>query len=270
MFKDSILAKECEFRIINFSVSRKTVIPPVPYVCFHNHLLFDRFFYVTKGKIIFDNGIECPKGHLLYIPYNYTYESRWDIQEEGEYISVNFILMDKNGQVITVNNKMQHVLHDKKKDFLPLFENIHKVWTEGAFGYKTKSLSLLYELFNKLLLYNNVSTSRDKMYHAIHYLENNYLEDISATQLAEMAMLGESMFRRNFKHITGMSPVQYKNTLRLKKAYEMLTSGAFSVTETALITNFNDLSYFNRMFKKQYGVNPSDVLEAISEQQKGI
>ena len=69
-------------------------------------------------------------------------------------------------------------------------------------------LSLLYELFNKLLLYNNVSTSRDKMYHAIHYLENNYLEDISATQLAEMAMLGESMFRRNFKHITGMSHVK--------------------------------------------------------------
>lgn len=267
MFKDSILAKECEFRISNLSVSRRTVIPPVPYVCFHNHLLFDRFFYVTKGKILFNNGIECPKGHLLYIPYNYTYESRWDIKEEGEYISINFILTDKDGQVITVDDKMQHVLHDKKKDFLPLFENIHKIWTEGAFGYKTKSLSMLYELFNKLLLYNSSSTSKDKMYRAIHYLENNYLEDIPATQLAEMAMLGESMFRRNFKQITGMTPVQYKNELRLKKAYEMLTSGEFSITETALITNFNDLSYFNRMFKKQYGVNPSNVLESISGHQ---
>ena len=265
MFKDSILAKECEFRISNFSVSRKTVIPPIPYVCFNNHLLFDRFFYVTKGKIIFNNGIECPKGHILYIPYNYTYESRWDIEEEGEYISVNFILTDKDGQVITVDDKMQHVLHDKKKDFLPLFENIHKVWTEGAWGYKTKSLSMLYELFNRFLLYNTSSTSKDKMYRAIHYLENNYLEDIPVTQLAEMAMLGESMFRRKFKEITAKTPVQYKNELRLKKAYEMLTSGEFSVTETAMITNFNDLSYFNRMFKKQYGLNPSEVLEAISE-----
>ena len=60
MFKDSILNGDCEFHISNFSVSQKTVVPPVPYVCFNNLLLFDRFFYCTKGKIIFDNGIECP------------------------------------------------------------------------------------------------------------------------------------------------------------------------------------------------------------------
>lgn len=265
MFKDSILTGDCEFRISNFSVSRKIVIPPVPYVCFHNLLLFDRFFYVTKGKIIFDNGIECPKGHVLYLPYNVTYESRWDTAEEGEYISINFVLTDKNGDVVTIDDKMRHLLHDKKKDFLPIFEKIHKIWTEGAYGYKTKSLSILYDLFNKFLFYNASSTAKDKMYNAIHYLENNYLDDIPAKQLADMAMLGESMFRRNFKQITGTTPVQYKNELRLKKAYEMLNSGEFSVTETAMITNFNDLSYFNRMFKKQYGINPSEVLANISE-----
>lgn len=268
MFKDSILAEECEFRISNLSVSRRSVIPPVPYVCFQNQLLFDRFFYCTKGKIIFNNGIECPKGHIIYIPYNYTYESRWDMEEEGEYISVNFILTDKNGQVITIDNKMQHILHDKKKDFLPLFENIHKVWIEGAFGYKTHTLSMLYELFYKFLLYTPASSSKDKMYNAIRYLENNYLDDISSKQLSDIAMLGESMFRRKFKQIVGTTPVQYKNELRLKKAYEMLTSGEFSVTEIAMITNFNDLSYFNRMFKKQYGINPSELLSTESEQSK--
>lgn len=270
MLKDSILTQECEFHIRNFSVSRKTVHPPEPFICYNNRVLFDRFFHVVQGEIIFNNVMFCPAGSIVYLPYNITYESRWNTSHIGEFISVNFILEDRIKKITPISDHLQMLITDKYEDFLPFFKNMHDVWTAGAFGYKTKSLSLLFELFNRILLYDSRLTARDKVYGTVRYLENNYLSDITCEELAKMSGLKECMFRRNFKKITGTSPIRFKNTLKLKKAYEMLKSGEFSVTETAIITNFNDLSYFNRMFKQEFGLNPSDILPAtkILKEQK--
>lgn len=94
---------EWEIKITKFdSINRKfgvfsdSVIPPSPYVCEKNDRMFSRFFYVLKGKIIFDKGteneLEVKSGEIVYLPNDVTYNSEWDLSEEGRYISLHFIL----------------------------------------------------------------------------------------------------------------------------------------------------------------------------------
>ena len=255
------------FSVDTFSVTEKTVFPPEAFVCQSGMVLRERFFYIVKGKIIFDDGTGKEKifkeGDVVYLPYNVTYRSRWDTAENGKYLSINFILRDENGGIISFANNITLLLSDRKKEFLALFRELRKSWFEGSYGYKLEMRSKFYEVLYRLSVnaeYSSLKSSRNTIYRAILYLENNYLLDITVEELAEMINVKECMFRRAFKAEKGMSPVKYRNMLRLKKAYEMLSSGEYSVVETAISTNFDDPGYFSKLFKKQFGISPSECI----------
>lgn len=56
---------------------------------------------------------------------------------------------------------------------------------------------------------------------------------------------------------TGLTFTLYLNKLRLTEAARLLSHKQISVAETAFAVGYNSLSYFNRLFKKEYGCNPS-------------
>ncbi|MBE6571679.1 MAG: AraC family transcriptional regulator [Ruminococcaceae bacterium] len=258
---------EGTFSADTFSVTEKTVFPPEAFVCQSGMVLRERFFYIVKGKIFFDDGTGQEKifktGDIVYLPYNVTYRSRWDTAENGKYLSVGFILRDENNSIISFSDSISLLLSDRKKEFLTLFSDLRKVWATGSYGYKLEMRSKFYEILYRLSVnaeYSSLKSSRNTVYRAIFYLENNYLSDVTASELADMINVKECMFRRAFKAEKGMSPVKYRNMLRLKKAYEMLSSGEYSVVETAISTNFDDPGYFSKLFKRQYGISPSECI----------
>lgn len=55
-----------------------------------------------------------------------------------------------------------------------------------------------------------------------------------------------------------MSPVKYRNDLRLHLAQTKLQSGEYTVSEAAELCGFSNLSYFTRLYKKQFGRLPKD------------
>ena len=57
-----------------------------------------------------------------------------------------------------------------------------------------------------------------------------------------------------------MSPIEYKNMLKIKKAAELLKTGGFSVTETAKEVNIEDIYYFSKMFKKYMGITAQNFI----------
>ena len=255
-----------EFSIENFSVTEKAINPPESFVCTSGLVLRERFFYIVQGKIIFEeNGVtkEYSAGDIVYLPYNVTYRSRWDTAENGRHITVNFILRDSAGEIVSLSDEIALLVKDRKNELLNLFNEIRSKWRAGAFGYKLETRSLFYEILYRTSVNaerSSLKSSRNNIYRAIIYLENNYIEDITAQDLADMMKVKECMFRRAFKAEKGMSPVKYRNMLRLRKAYEMLTSGDYSVIETAIITNFSDPGYFSKLFKRQYGISPSECI----------
>ena len=76
-------------------------------------------------------------------------------------------------------------------------------------------------------------------------------------KLAEMCYLGEAQFFNLFKKELGMSPIKYKNYLRMEQAKMLILSGECSQAEIAAMLGFENVYYFSRMFKSYVGESPS-------------
>lgn len=92
---------------------------------------------------------------------------------------------------------------------------------------------------------------------ALLFLREHYAEPITLAELAKASGLSEKYFGEYFKNVTGQPPVRYLNEYRVERAAEQLVSEDKTVTEIALGCGFNDLSYFIKSFRKQYGASPS-------------
>ena len=93
---------------------------------------------------------------------------------------------------------------------------------------------------------------------ALHYIEYNYMNDISTRDVAEYLSLERSYVYRLFKTHLGCSPEQYIARYRMQKAVEMIRLGRYSMTEIARFVGMKDIFYFSRVFKKILGISPTD------------
>lgn len=91
---------------------------------------------------------------------------------------------------------------------------------------------------------------------AIEYIGMHYMNPISGEDLASICSLSEAQLRRKFKEYLNMSPVKYLTMVRIQKAYELLNSTNYPMTEVALRVGYQDVSSFNRNFQKIMGVSP--------------
>ena len=92
---------------------------------------------------------------------------------------------------------------------------------------------------------------------AILYIENNFCHPISLEEVCGQVGLSAQYFCKNFKKATTYTFVEYLNTLRVLYAQNMLANSDISITEAAYSSGFSSISYFNRIFKKITGENPS-------------
>jgi AraC-like DNA-binding protein len=100
------------------------------------------------------------------------------------------------------------------------------------------------------------SLSRN-LFLSMDYMQKHYSEALTLPQLAGISGYSESYYCHNFSNFTGSSPFEYLNRIRIVKACELLNSTDKKITDIALLTGFNNISYFNRTFVKIMGFTPS-------------
>jgi len=83
--------------------------------------------------------------------------------------------------------------------------------------------------------------------------------DWSGPRLAREAGLCESTFRAAFKQATGESPARFVRRARLQAAYQMCQQHIYTLASIAEQLNFSSPFHLSALFKKEFGVNPSDV-----------
>ena len=102
-------------------------------------------------------------------------------------------------------------------------------------------------------------TTGNKRIAAIHeYLMNNYREEINLKRLAALVSMAEGSLCRFFKVNMGMTVFEYLNKIKVEFACKLLMDNDLSILEVCFDSGFNNLSHFNKQFKKSTGVPPKD------------
>jgi len=90
------------------------------------------------------------------------------------------------------------------------------------------------------------------------YLNKNFHKEVSLTEAARLAAMSEVAFSRFFKIRTGKTFIDTLNEVRLGHASRMLIETTQSVNEVAYRCGFNNMSNFNRIFKKKKNCTPKE------------
>ena len=89
------------------------------------------------------------------------------------------------------------------------------------------------------------------------YIEQNYKETITSDLLSEVFQCEKKKLMKKFKFAFQISIQDYLLSVRMANAAEMLKNG-FSISDTARQCGYQEISYFSRIFKKCYGLNPQN------------
>ena len=91
------------------------------------------------------------------------------------------------------------------------------------------------------------------------YIKNNLTaDDLSQGAMAQMAGISREYFSRIFKNVTGMNYSKWLNMIRLEKASELLANKKMSLTEVAMLSGFQSIPSFNRVFHEDKGMSPGE------------
>ena len=96
----------------------------------------------------------------------------------------------------------------------------------------------------------------EKIRNIIDYISLHYQEELTIDHLANICGYSATHFMNFFKKHIGISCMEFLIQFRLRKATELLQHSNLSVLEIASQSGFNNLSNFNRQFKKYYQMTP--------------
>lgn len=92
---------------------------------------------------------------------------------------------------------------------------------------------------------------------------DEHLSDTSfgVEQMAEKINLSRAQLFRKLKATTGISPNEFINEIRLKRAAQLILLKADTIAQIGYSVGFNEQSYFAKSFRKRFGVPPSEYLK---------
>lgn len=155
-------------------------------------------------------------------------------------------------------------LYQKSKEYILLLITLFE---RKEFGYELRLkayLFLLLDLYysNKRIIKGHRTTTSDlkieKLKQIVKYIEEHYQKELYIDDLAELCGFSSSHFMKFFKSNMGVTFTQYLNNYRLNVASQLLKSTGLPILDIALEAGYDNLSYFNRIFKKKFHMTPKE------------
>ena len=217
------------------------------------YLAGEREYTVKNGK-----RFTLHPNEILYVPQfsSYRFRITGAAANNCDYaIAVNFEMVDQNGEAVCLGKQPRVLLRDTLSHFASRFQRALSIDT----GIKTNTMllkstvySLCYEIFSELHLNDVERAPWRVILPAIDAIESTPADDIPIPELAALCGVGETQFRKLFNQYTGgLSPVAYRNQLRIEQVKRMLRTEQVTVEYAARAAGFRDMSHFYRLYKRQ-------------------
>jgi AraC-like DNA-binding protein len=252
----------------------------------HNHKVFELNFVEHAAgvrRIVGDSNEVIGEYDLVLITspdLEHVWEQNDCQSEEIREVTVQFDIDFGDNSIFARNpfNSMKKMMVEAQKGLCFPMDAIMKVYQQidtlssikdGFYAFM-QFMTILYELskcegarplasssFAKV----EVSSDSRRVQKVKNFIDQNYRYEIRLPQLADIAGMSPSAFSRFFKLHTGRNLSEYIIDLRLGYASRMLVDSTHSIAEISFSCGFNNLSNFNRIFKKRKGCSPSEFRE---------
>ena len=245
----------------------------------------------AKGKLVLvtDNKETClEEGQGIFINQNVMHSVQpVDVEADCSLYSTMFdpaFLFGYGNTTITgkylspvLNSSSLKTLFLDSRDAVSgkLLDNIHSVIsvnTDREYGYELITKSLLCQFWVHLLELliphtapggqpHSLSLDEIRVKDAILYIESHYSEQITLEQIASSVHISKSECCRCFKRVLQFTPIEYLMRYRILKAATMIQDNdpAYrNISDLAFNVGFNNVSYFNKVFKQYVKSTPSE------------
>ena len=244
---------------------------------------FTRLYLVTEGSgylVLEGNMIKLEKGYIYlipsYMPCTYFFEenlahyyihfsmeipsfpniySLYSIKNKVKATDLDKILINR---CVELNPGFELPHHDPK-----IYQNkpwINKKLSFDSIGHYLETTGIIKQLISRFTgqeLTNQIGNLSDhNLQHVLTYIRKNLTNDLSVSELADIACISRDHFTRTFKSITGMPPSEFIIQKRIEKAKMFLLTTNDSLTEIISQTGFKTTAYFCRIFKKYTSYTP--------------
>ena len=212
------------------------------------------FLYLAQGEYVYHSkecGFTLKKGDAVFYKKHSSYEYEF-VAENNECWQIELELESENDE-FEIGNKPVILNEESSKEFAKYFPAIMTYFRSGKQGFfKTSAIAMYF-----LSLVNKESEGKkSKIKPAIDYIEQNYTLDFSAEFLAQLCKISESQLRRLFQAELGVSPLKFRNSLRIREACALLRRGEMSVSEVSEVLTFDTPYAFSKAFKNEKGISP--------------
>ena len=123
-----------------------------------------------------------------------------------------------------------------------------------------------YKLLSSVGFVNSFKmTGKKNLENIYEFIIKNFKNNITLTDVASIACMNPSAFSRSFKRINRKTFSEYLNEVRVGYACKLLIEEKYNVSEICFESGFNNLSNFNRQFKKVTNYAPTEYIELHSK-----
>ena len=249
---------------------------------FHWHSCFEITYIVRGEGHYFVNGQTYDVSDGDIILFNNIEPHGWEVSDALELIVMVFQPeLIANGFALLDYDYLEPFLKrgTNFKNVLPASEqvtqDIYKLLTEiseeeacRTVGYQLMMKANILKILTLLIRHSQDSSKSDRLLSrkalemkrlssVFDYINQNYAERLTLSDAAEMAYMSPNYFSQYIKKVTGQNFSDYLNSLRIKKAQDMLKDTDNSVIDAAMACGFRNMSNFYRMFKKYTGTTPN-------------
>lgn len=215
-------------------------------VCRKNYALL----FCSKGRMVFTHHEQeyvCDPSHAVLLPKEKAYSLRGE--KNGYFPLINFQCSDSfqtdEFMVFRLTDPDSYLKACEQIQHLSLFPQN-----------KARIMSIVYELLHRLS--HETDEKQGVLAPAIKYLEQYYADPaLDNTILAQKAHISVPYFHKLFRKHFGMTPGQYLQDIRIRKAILLLTGSNKKITEVAESCGFASVYHFSRAFKTIVGDTPT-------------
>lgn len=222
------------------------------------------FIYIVEGNLTINAGaskLMLGRGDLFYIPEGVRYTAIWVGDPHVEYYNLNVVSNSYDSSLSSGGFALQKIDALSSNDTLDTVKHIFALMQTEERVKKIEALGLYYSFYAKafpLLESAEPQKYSPVLVKAIEYIEQNHEDNFSVADLAAICFVSESRLHHIFTEKLGITPIKYRNQIRVERAAHDLRSSSLPIEEISSKHGFNSPTYFRETFKEYSGLTPKE------------